>query len=233
VIKLILESLHKDIHISLNLSKNHLGLKGAHLIAPVLSSCNRLHSLDISETNLGDDGLHLICEALFNNDSITHLNISNNFSFKNTKTRHDLIESMSHMVLSNTLPLEVLHMAGTASKNRLRENIVPFLLNFKKNNKLEELDISGHAMGNKGAIALSKILTVNHSLKKLSWDENTVGILGYWNFNDCLKHNTTLRDVSVPYQDIVGLYSDSRCDKVELAKILAKIEKKLSRNQKM
>jgi len=88
-------------------------------------------------------------------------------------------------------------------------------------------------MGNKGAIALSKILTVNHCLRKLSWDENAVGYLGYWNFNDCLKHNTTLRDVSVPYQDILQIYSETRSDKVEFSKILTKIEKKLARNQKL
>jgi len=231
VVTSILAAIHKDVSLELNISKNNLGFKGAQMIAPLLSNSS-ICSLDISETNLGDDGLHLICESLFNNDSVTHLDISNNFSLKNTKTRNDLIESMIQMTLSNTLPLEVLRMSGTTTKNRLRELICPFLLNLRSNNKLRELDISGQGFGNTGAVSLSKILPVNHSLTKLSWDENSVGLLGYWNFKHSLKNNTTLREVAVPYQDILQVYSDPKTDKVVFSKILSKIEIGLSKNHR-
>jgi len=139
---------------------------------------------------------------------------------------------MSQMILSNTLPLEVLKITGVTTKNRLRESLIPFLLNLRSNNKLRELDITGQGIGNKGACALAKVLTVNHCLSKLSWDENVTGLLGFWNFKHALKNNTTLRDVAVPYQDILQVYSDTKTDKVAFAKILSKIEVRLAKNQK-
>lgn len=43
---------------------------------------------------------------------------------------------------------------------------------------LTELDISGHQIGDTGAVALAKTLQTNNSLMRLVWDGNDVTLLG-------------------------------------------------------
>jgi hypothetical protein len=44
-------------------------------------------------------------------------------------------------------------------------------------------------MGNKGAIALAKVLRQNHTLISIQWDGNLTGLLGFVNVKNSLKTN--------------------------------------------
>jgi Ran GTPase-activating protein (RanGAP) involved in mRNA processing and transport len=66
----------------------------------------------------------------------------------------------------------------SAKSHPLKNDLLPFIFALGENTSLTELDISGHQMGNTGAIALAKSLQTNNSLTKLLWDENQTGILG-------------------------------------------------------
>jgi len=87
-------------------------------------------------------------------------------------------------------------------------------------------------MGNKGAIALSQMLTVNNTLSKLILDENQIGMLGFWHIKDALKFNRSLRDFIIPYQDILRVMNETTTDKIAFQKIIHKIDIKIRSNQK-
>lgn len=60
----------------------------------------------------------------------------------------------------------------------LKSDLIPFIDALASNTTIVELDISGNQMGNKGAIALAKVLQNNHTLTRLFWDDNQTGYLG-------------------------------------------------------
>lgn len=93
-------------------------------------------------------------------------------SGKRDQTIHTLIQLINH----TACPLEVLHLAG-GPNSRLRESIVPFISALGSNNRITEIDVSGHGFGNKVRVPLtnSKALPVNTLIKTcrelLLWHE--------------------------------------------------------------
>jgi len=57
---------------------------------------------------------------------------------------HTLVQLINH----TGCPLEALHLAGTTN-SRLREAIVPFISALANNNRITEIDLSGHGFGNR------------------------------------------------------------------------------------
>jgi len=102
------------------------------------------------------------------------------------------------------------------------------------NNSLTELNISGHQIGNKGAIALSKSLQINQCLNTLFWDQNQIGLLGFKNIKYALKINKTLKYMPLNVADIAfgdTLQGQSLVDQNQLSRTLAKIETLILNNQ--
>lgn len=95
-----MRAVHGCHSITLNISKNNLDIEGAKLLAAMLPKLSSIYELNIAETGITDEGLLLICDGLYNNRSIVKLNISNNFSMRNSKIRQDLVISLTQMVCS-------------------------------------------------------------------------------------------------------------------------------------
>jgi len=112
--------------------------------------------------------------------------------------------------------------------NRFKE-ISSFFENLYHNTSLTSLDISGHLLGNSCAIALSRFLEVNHTLRSLNWDENNTTVLGLKNFVRALETNQTLQICPLPLIDILKIQPtpDSK-----IPQLLETIEAKLSQNRR-
>jgi hypothetical protein len=115
--------------------------------------------------------------------------------------------------------------------SRLRETIVPFLAAVGANTRITELDITGHGFGNRGAIALSKALGINHVLQSVYYDDNNIGILGVGNICDGIQSNHVVKNFPLPWHDVTSLYNDSNTDKAALSKFLTRISDKIMENQ--
>eukprot|EP01129_Flabellula_baltica_P011116 TRINITY_DN4798_c0_g1_i1.p1 TRINITY_DN4798_c0_g1~~TRINITY_DN4798_c0_g1_i1.p1 ORF type:complete len:1067 (-),score=204.55 TRINITY_DN4798_c0_g1_i1:38-3238(-) len=218
----ILTSFSSSNPIALNISKNNIGPRGAQGIANVIAVVN-LKELNISENNLGDEGLLCIIQAIYNNENISALDISNNFAIRNTKTRSDLVEALIQMASSDFLPLQTLVMRGELTKNRLREILGDFLITLKDNTQLQYLDITGHGMGNAGAIQMGKMLYLNNTLNTIEWDDNLTTYLGFWHVAEALTINPFKRTLTPPYQDIVRALSDQSSERLFLLTVISKM----------
>lgn len=138
-----------------------------------------------------------------------------------------MLESISTL-LSSDCPLERLVIAGGA-KSQLRGDVIPLIYDLATNTSLLEIDVSGHLMGNKGAIALGKALQTNNVLTSLSWDENATTLLGFQAFKTGMERNHTLKAMPVPILDIANaLKSDPQ---PRLQTVIGDLERALGRNQ--
>lgn len=79
---------------------------------------------------------------------------------------------------------------------------------------LLELDITGHFMGDVGAVNLSNALRQNRSITTLSYDGNAVTLEGFKAIRGCLYGNKKLVNVSAPESDLavrtVTFYIESK-----------------------
>jgi len=124
-----------------------------------------------------------------------------------------------------------LHLVAKPS-HPLRYDLNPFLAALGSNTSITELNISGHQIGNKGAIALAKSLQINTSLNTLFWDENQIGLMGFKNVKYALKINKTLKYMPLNIADIAfGEELHESAEQHNLAKTLAKIETLILNNQ--
>lgn len=60
----------------------------------------------------------------------------------------------------------------------LRAETVVILDSLWNNKSVDNLNITGNQMGDKGALALSKLIQVNTTLRTIQWDENGISISG-------------------------------------------------------
>lgn len=172
--KLIL-SFNQDVYITLDISNNAFGLTGAKIISKIAYKLNNIYTLDLSDTDIGDDGMAELLHGFKNNYNIKRLYLNRNFKGSKTKGRTTAVNNLIKMI-SSDCTIEALHIS--AKSHPLKNDLLPFIFALGENTSLTELDISGHQMGNTGAIALAKSLQTNNSLIKLLWDENQTGILG-------------------------------------------------------
>ncbi len=111
-----------------------------------------------------------------------------------------MLECVSSLLISDC-PLESLSIAGGA-KSQLRFDVIPLIYDLATNTSLTELDIQGHGMGNKGAMALGKALQTNRTLTSLVWDENLTTTIGLQAFKIGLERNHSLKSMPLPLLDI-------------------------------
>ncbi|KYQ93272.1 leucine-rich repeat-containing protein (LRR) [Tieghemostelium lacteum] len=213
--------------IILDLRGNDLGIAGARMLASLADKLANIHNLDVSENDFGDEGVSIICEGFCQNTSIKKLVLNGNFKTSKTKSRAASIESVITL-LESECPIEILHLTVGQSKSPLKNDILPLVYSLATNDSLLELDISGHQMGNKGAIALGKALQTNKTLHTLFWDDNLIGIPGYVGLQVGLERNLTLKNMPTPLNDICQAYRENP---IKLQSIIKEIERCINRNQ--
>ncbi|GAM21013.1 hypothetical protein SAMD00019534_041880 [Acytostelium subglobosum LB1] len=206
---------------------NELGIGGARLFASLADKIPNIHTLDVSENDFCDEGVAVICEGFIQNTSVRKLILNGNFKVSKTKSRAATVESVIGLLEAST-PLEALHMTNGSGKYHLKNDLLPLIYALATNDTLVELDITGHLMGNKGAIALGKALQTNKALQTLVWDENATGVVGFIGFTTGLERNLTLKNMPKPLLDIMKAYSESP---VRLSNLLKDIDHYINRNQ--
>eukprot|EP01133_Synstelium_polycarpum_P015678 gene15678-18632_t len=213
--------------ITLDIRNNDLSIAGARMLASLADKISNIHTLDVSENDFGDEGVSVICEGFCQNNSVRKLVLNGNFKVSKTKSRVASIDSVINLLEAGT-PLEALHMTNGLSKSQLKNDILPFIYALATNDSLVELDISGHQMGNKGAIALGKALQTNKALQTLVWDENQTGVAGFTGLQVGLERNLTLKNMPKPLLDIMAAYRENPA---KISALLKDIDHCINRNQ--
>lgn len=206
-----------------------------NLIEKILHILPSLTSLDISDNDFGDDGLIDVCEALKNHKTIVELKLDRNWVHR-SKSRPKAIQSLISLVTPEVSPsqhhLRILYMSGSKdNRSQMKEDIRPFLLSLMVNTALETLDISGHAMGDLGSLALSKTLQTDPPLRKLIWDDNAISIVGLRVFTIGLERNFHLSSMPIPINDLTKMMQGANAERQkEIQTLLDQIETKLRKN---
>ncbi|EGC33420.1 hypothetical protein DICPUDRAFT_98559 [Dictyostelium purpureum] len=215
--------------VNLDIRNNDLGIAGARMLASLSDKLSNIVYLDCSENDFGDEGVSVICEGFVTNNSIKKLVLNGNFKTSKTKSRAAAIESVITL-LESECPIESLHITAGSGKSLspLKNDILPLVYSLATNSSLLEIDISGHQMGNKGAIALGKALQTNKTLHTLIWDENQTGVVGFSGFQVGLERNLTLKNMPTPLTDIIAAHRENP---VKLSQTLKEIDNCINRNQ--
>jgi len=200
-LKDLLTSSARESELKLDLSDNNLGTQGAAIIASLPFKMN-IHSLNLSDNELGDEGIAVLAEGLCSNTTLKALVLDRNFK-QSSKHRQLAVDNLIKLVTSNTT-LEALSIAGSNKdkSGQLRHDVLPFLYALLYNTSVTHLDISVHAMGNKGAIALARVLESNHTLASVEFDENQTGSMGFVNLRAAMRENQTMRSLPLPVIDV-------------------------------
>ncbi|KAH3758841.1 RasGTPase-activating protein [Pelomyxa schiedti] len=209
--KIILDLLQpppREGTINLMLRSCGLGLVAAKILRDIAPKLTSITSLDLGGNELGDDGIILVVEGIMLNTTLLSLNMNGCFG-KGTRLRTDVVRALQKLIVSDC-PLESLKIAGgMKATQQMSKLMLPFLHSLASNESITEIDVSGHAMGNPGAIALAKVLQVNTRLTSVHWDDNSTSLLGLTAMCNALKANQTLRCMPVPIGDISSLLSSN------------------------
>jgi hypothetical protein len=123
--------------------------------------------------------------------------------------------------------LEKLSLTGGGHLNHLKEDLVPFVLSLMANESLTHLDISRNEAGDNLAVALSKVLQTNNTLRRIDWDRNGITLVGFRAINYGLARNSCLTSMSHPNWDLTGCIKAERAAVME---VLSDIEQVLLRS---
>mmetsp|Transcript_22643 Transcript_22643/g.89577 ORF Transcript_22643/g.89577 Transcript_22643/m.89577 type:complete len:1056 (-) Transcript_22643:76-3243(-) len=227
-VKSIIKAIGGNMYLNeftLNIAENKFGVAGARALAEVVPTAKNIVDLDLSDNDFGDDGVVALCEGLGKHTDLKTLRFSRNFSPKPGKQRQTAIEGLITLI-NDESPITHLYLQGNKA-NSLKLDILDFLDGVGSNETLLFLDISGQAMGNKGAIALGKAIQTNHKLEHLVFDENGTGLPGLVAVASGMQRNRSLKQMRLPIIDISAIpKSEPR-----LLKTLDLIQATLARNQ--
>jgi len=225
---LLLSVANNTSEVKFNLSDNGLGATVGEQIASIAFKMTNVNTLNLADNELAEEGISALAEGLCSNTCLKTLILDRNWKSAG-KSRLDAIENLIKLISSNP-HLEALSFQGKGVQV-LKADIVPFLYALGNNTSLVSLNISGHQMGNKGAIALSKALQTNHTLTSLTWDDNVTTLLGFINIKNALRVNQTLKNMPLPVYDIAqALKSENG---LQLQQILNQIERQILNNQQI
>ena len=208
------------LSVDLNASKNSLGVAGGRVLMDEGGDMTNITSLDVSENDFDDEAMIAACTGLSRSISIKRLDLSRNLPSKG-KARDLAVESLINLITSPESSLEYLTFCG-GKGTQLGADMLR-LIDAMGDAVITGLDITGHAIGNKGASSLGKMLQSNNVLTSLSWDENGTTLVGFKNFRKGLKRNTTLKYMSLPILDIETALS-KESDKPGFLKVIRDLE---------
>jgi Ran GTPase-activating protein (RanGAP) involved in mRNA processing and transport len=165
-------------NVELGLAQNNLGLVGAKAIMALAAEMNNVDKLDLSDNDFDDEAVLVLAEGLCHSSALRVLNISRNLAGKSSRgQRRDAIEALTNLLASDC-PIDTLIFQGNRT-SALASDILNFIDAIGTDSKLLSLDLSGHGIGNKGALALSKALQTNRTLTSLNIDENGITLPGF------------------------------------------------------
>ncbi|KAI9349264.1 hypothetical protein DFJ73DRAFT_409939 [Zopfochytrium polystomum] len=163
-----------------------LGPKGAQAIAYVLEGNNTLAHLDLSD-NWIESGGAFIGRSLQINRTLVHLNLANNRL--GLQSGVELAEMLAFNACLKTLILTG-NLLGDKEAAHLADGI-------KQNTTLQVLNLSRNRIGDLGAIALGAGLVSNDSLRELDLTWNEIRARGFAGFFSHLKENGGLARLSI------------------------------------
>ena len=208
------------LSVELVASKNSLGVAGGRVLMEEGGDMTNITSLDVSDNEFDDEAMIAVCSGLSRSTSVKRLDLSRNLPTKG-KSRDLAVEGLINLITSPESALEYLTFCGSKG-TQLGADMLR-LIDAMGDAVITGLDITGHAIGNKGASSLGKMLQSNHTLSALSWDENGTTLIGFKNFRKGLKRNTTLKYMSLPILDIEAAIS-KESDKPGFLKVIRDLE---------
>eukprot|EP01130_Rhizamoeba_saxonica_P000495 TRINITY_DN1047_c0_g2_i1.p1 TRINITY_DN1047_c0_g2~~TRINITY_DN1047_c0_g2_i1.p1 ORF type:complete len:1360 (+),score=307.61 TRINITY_DN1047_c0_g2_i1:12-4091(+) len=179
-------------------------------ISRVLESLRNICTLNISDNEFGEGGLIILFDILRGGGhSLQRIHLDNNFKIR-SGNGSDIGASLKRLARSSSSPLSYISMkGGLKSYQKLRENMIPFLVALGNNSKITELNISGHNIGYNGTVALSMAIERNTTLKTLIWDDNQPTLPGLERFYLALENQCTLKYCPLSVMDIHSIFSDN------------------------
>eukprot|EP01097_Dermamoeba_algensis_P006868 TRINITY_DN4285_c0_g1_i2.p1 TRINITY_DN4285_c0_g1~~TRINITY_DN4285_c0_g1_i2.p1 ORF type:complete len:688 (+),score=129.66 TRINITY_DN4285_c0_g1_i2:356-2419(+) len=195
----------KISNVALNISGNSLELLGANLLSFLLRDFTNITSLDVSDNNFSDEGMAYFAEGLLLNTTLKELKMGKNFSRGSQKPeeRKQAVELISKVIRCSSIPLESIKLEG--GKDKLETDIIPIINALGSNSRLTHLDISNHSFGDRGALALSRALQINRSLKNLLWDSNGVSAEALNFVREGASRSDSLQIMQLPWVDMSRL----------------------------
>jgi len=193
-------------------SQLRVGAAHAAHLAVAVGKAPNIAALDLAANELGEDGVSALCSAIVglgSQSALKRLNISANLSSlakeKDQRRNNPKATAAIMALLSSDVPLEALSLRGGRgpAQQPSPADCTDIIYTLAcKEAKLQELDLMGCGMGNRGAVALGQMLQVNKSLRKLTWDHNQISISGYRAFVKGLECNRTLKVMPLPVKDL-------------------------------
>jgi len=221
--------------VQLKAKDNAFGDRGAAVFACGFDQMKNVRALDLADNDLGDDGVAVVAHALCQNEGLKFLDISGNLSAKAKRTQPGsrAVEALVAL-LESDCPLESLELRGGKSAQPRLEDLLTFIYAIGVNDSLLQLNVNGNGMGNKGAIALGKMLQTNKTLHTLHWDDNGTTLPGFQAFLIGLDRNRALKTMPLPVNDISAAMKNEGAHAGEgtrLQKTVLDIQACVSRNQ--
>eukprot|EP01129_Flabellula_baltica_P013368 TRINITY_DN6180_c0_g1_i1.p1 TRINITY_DN6180_c0_g1~~TRINITY_DN6180_c0_g1_i1.p1 ORF type:complete len:996 (-),score=261.58 TRINITY_DN6180_c0_g1_i1:19-3006(-) len=227
-----LEEMIKAILMNPHVNNTRLHLKGSNISLACIQAmtqtmCTHLTYLDLSDNEIGYTGITAFCNGAQYFPALEILILDNNVKTKGSDhaMMPEAIESL--ISLCNLNSIKMLSIQGSKGF-QMGTHLNDFIQAIGNNDKLATLDISGQGFGDSGALCLGKALTTNDTLKKLRWDENETTFLGFTQFLNGLKRNTSLKDMELPLIDISKIMKEK--DGTKIVPVMQEIQQVLERN---
>ncbi|EGC34413.1 hypothetical protein DICPUDRAFT_15574, partial [Dictyostelium purpureum] len=183
----------------------------------------KCQNVDLSENELGDNGITKLCEIMYPNSNIRHLAIDGNFKSR-SKLRGRAIEAIINLIEDNN-SIESLSISTGNTKYQLKGDLMPLLLSLLKNQSLIKLDISGNGVGDSGALAISKILWKNQTLKSLKCEGNDFSYTALKMIKNSIKRNEkSLTFFPLPITDIAAILKNDGGSSIVQDKVIKTIQ---------
>ncbi len=222
--------------ITLRARSNGFGERGGAVLGAALAGLANLRSLDISANDLGDEGLAAVAGALAKGcPRLRYLDLSENFSMKAKRAPGSAQKGVKALIAllsaGEACPIECLQLRGSKAAVPVLEDILALIADVGVNDTLEELNLSGNSLGNKGAVALGKMVQTNKALHTLVWDDNGTGPQGFQAFAVGLERNKTLKSMPLPVNDIAAVIAQGGSAAAATSAAILDIQTLLARNQ--
>ncbi|XP_063293554.1 capping protein, Arp2/3 and myosin-I linker protein 2-like [Pelobates fuscus] len=114
----------------------------------------------------------------------------------------DVLHRIVQLIQEEDCPIQSLSLADS----RLKSGTYILLNALGTNSSLTKIDISGNAMGDRGAKLLAKALQINNKLRSVIWDKNNTTAFGFLEIAHALARNYTLQEMPLPMSDISQAY---------------------------
>lgn len=235
----ILASVGQNVYledITMRARSNAFGERGGAVFASALANLANLRSLDISANDLGDEGIAAVATALAKGcPRLIYLDLSENLSAKSKRTTGATQKGVKALIslleAGEACPIECLQLRGSKATVPVVEDILALIADIGVNDTLEELNLSGNSLGNKGAVALGKMVQTNKALHTLVWDDNGTGPQGFQAFAVGLERNKTLKSMPLPVNDIAAVIAQGGSAATATSAAILDIQTLLARNQ--